>query len=94
MKPTRKYWTAIQVSLAFQIFLCIFAVLVADFGQIAYLWLITMAAFWGGVIMIMARRPANPTKLDLFLIRWAFPFLFLLAIPLTALIWKMRGFLE
>ena len=53
-----------------------------------------MAAYWTGAIVIMARRPATPTRVDLFLIRWAFPFIFILAIPLTTLIWKARGLME
>jgi len=67
------------------------SLLLLDGGQVFQLWAITMAAYWIGVIVIMARRPANPTRLDLFLIRWAFPFLFILAVPLTTLIWKARG---
>jgi len=53
-----------------------------------------MAAFWAGVVLMMVRRPVSPTRLDLFLIRWSYPALFLIAIPIVAAIWKARGFLE
>ena len=93
--PTRLYWDAILVSvLLFQLFTGVFSLLITDFGQVFQIWAITMAAYWTGVIVIMTRRPANPTRVDLFLIRWAFPFLFILAIPLTTLIWKARGLMD
>ena len=94
MKPTRQYWNAIQVSLVFQIFLGLFGILALDFGEICYIWLITMVAYWAEVILMMIRRPVSPTRLDLFLVRWSYPALFLIAIPIVAAIWKARGFLE
>ena len=94
MKLSDKYWAAIKVSLAFQIFLCLLTLLITDFGQTFQIWAITMAAYWVGVIVIAMRRPTDPTRLDIFLVQWSFPFLFILAIPLTTYIWKARGLME
>ena len=92
---TRLYLDAILVSvLLFQLFTGVLSLLITDCGQVFQIWAIAMAAYWTGAIVIMARRPATPTRVDLFLIRWAFPFIFILAIPLTTLIWKARGLME
>ena len=91
MKISGKYWNAIKVSLIFQIAICLLTSLITDLGQTFQIWAITMAAYWIGAIVIMLRRPQSPTRIDLFLARWAFPFLFMLAFPVTTLVWKMRG---
>lgn len=90
-----EYWRAAQVALCFQIFLGFGALLVSDFGILLQLWTISMAAFWTGAALIVARRPARPTKTDLFLLRWSFPFLLVLvAAPLVLGIWRARGLLD
>ena len=89
-----EYWRAIQVSLCFQLVLGFFAPFVTDQGVTLQLWFIAMAAYWGGAALIVARRPARPTKTDLFLLRWSFPFLMLaVAAPLALGIWRARGLL-
>jgi hypothetical protein len=91
MRLSEKYWAAIRVSLVFQVFLCLMTLLMTDLGLSFQIWGITMTAYWGGVIVVVMRRPVAPTRLDIFLVRWSFPFLFILAVPLVALIWKARG---
>ena len=89
---TREYWLALQVSLVLQIVFGLLSGLMLDGGQLLQMWLFTMAAYWVGSIVMMIRRPDNPTKVDLFLIRWSFPVLFLfVTIPLSILIWRLRG---
>ncbi|MGD9611457.1 MAG: hypothetical protein AB7V22_00985 [Kiritimatiellia bacterium] len=90
-----EYWRAAQGSLCFQLFLGFGALLVSDFGILMQLWAISMAAFWMGAALIVARRPARPTKTDLFLLRWSFPFLMILvASPLVLCIWRARGLMD
>ena len=85
---------ALPVSIVFQLVLFAFALLIPDFGNILQIWAITMVAYWSGTIMIMVRRFKTPTKLDLFLVQWSFPFLMvLIAVPLVMWIWKLRGWL-
>jgi hypothetical protein len=56
------------------------------------LWFFAIVAYWGGFSLMMYRRPINPTKVDLFLIRWGFPVLFfLITMPFSILIWRVRG---
>ena len=88
---TREYWLALQVSLVLQIAFGLFSGFML-YGGLLQTWFFTMAAFWAGSILMMIRRPDNPTKVDLFLIRWSFPVLFLfVTIPLSILIWRLRG---
>lgn len=94
LTPTRLYWDAIEVSLLIQAFLCVLSLLITDLGQVFQLWAIAMAAYWIGVFLIMTKRPAHPTTLDLFLIRWSFPVVFIMTIPITTVIWDARGLLE
>ena len=52
MRLSEKYWAAIRVSLVFQVFLCLMTLLMTDFGLSFQIWGITMAAYWGGVIVV------------------------------------------
>lgn len=83
MKLSRAYWRAVQVSLAFQIALGLVAVTSADGHELLQVWSLTMAAYWAGVVVIFCRRPHTPTNLDLLLVRWGFPPLFALFVPLS-----------
>ncbi len=85
---------ALPISIVFQMVLLLFAFLVTDCGNLLQIWAVTMAAYWSGTLLIMFRRPKTPTRLDLFLIQWSFPFLLILiAVPLVTWIWKLRGLL-
>ncbi len=92
-KPSSQYWPAIRVSLVLQAASGVLSALVLDGGTLMQIWAMALAAYWVGVLVILTRRPAKPTRLDLFLVRWAFPLLLVLAVPLSAAIWKARGLL-
>ena len=90
----QRFRDALPVSLVFQVVLLAFALLVADFGNMIQIWAVAMVAYWSGTLLIVSRRSRAPTKADLFLVQWSFPFLMILvAIPLVAWIWKLRGLL-
>ena len=54
-------------------------------------WAYSLFAFWIGVVVIAVRRSRNPTRVDIFLIKFGFVPLLLIATYLTGLIWQARG---
>ena len=86
------YRKAIYTALGCQVILALFCTPIMDGGQSMQMWGFSMVAFYVGLIMIIIRRPKCPTKVDLFLIHWSFPFLFIfVAVPISIMIWKARG---
>ena len=69
MKTAAIYKDSIQVALIFQLVVGILTSLMLDGGVTFQLWCFTMIAFWGGVLLVRTRRPSNPTKTDLFMIK-------------------------
>jgi len=89
---SKEYWQALKVSLVFQVFFGLFTALLLDGGQMLQWWAVTMVGYWAGFGLVALRRPQDPTKLDLFWIRWSFPVLCFFVTPFTAMgIWKLRG---
>ena len=68
---SERYRPAIWTALASTLLLAIIGGPPMDMGGPAPL-LASITVFWGTVVVIMCRRPQNPTSLDLALIRWAF----------------------
>jgi len=84
--------SAVFDSLAIQIVLGFIAALMLDGGVCLQIWSFSMAAFWGGGVLVLARRWKAPTKTDLAVIRWGFLALCLVVTPaFSALIWRLRG---
>lgn len=75
-----RYWSAIRTSICFQIPILLLGALCLDGGELFSRCLVALAAFWCGTILILFRRPRNPTKLDLEVIRFGYPLLFVLAL--------------
>jgi len=80
---------AILVSLPFQIFLGLGTLLIVSPSHTDPTWAITMAAYWAGVAVIVFRRPIDPTRLDVFFIRWSFPVIYYLAAAFIVMIGKL-----
>lgn len=59
-------WTAV----AFSVVMAILSLLALDFGQSARLSGVGLAAFWSATLLVLWRRPGNPSRWDLVLIRW------------------------
>ena len=70
---SKEYWKALPVALVFQVVFVLLAGMMLDGGQCAQWCAVSTAAWWGGLLMVVVRRPMAPTKTDLFLIRWGFP---------------------
>ena len=84
--------TALRDSFVVQCVLGIVACLMLDGGISLQMWAFSMAAFWGGSIIVLIRRARNPTRLDVALIKWGFLALCLIITPLLSeVIWIIRG---
>lgn len=78
-----RYRSPLRTSVCLQIPILMLGALCLDGGELFSRCLVAFAAFWGGAILILFRRPRNPTRLDLELIRFGDPLLFLLSLSLV-----------
>ena len=69
----------------------LFSGLVLDGGNMARICGIALVAFWGGVAVLIARRPQSPTRTDIELIRFGYLPVVVLAWFLVQFIWNIRG---
>ena len=74
-----------------QSLLGLLAGMILDGGVISSIFFFSLAAYWAGFTMIIVRRPKNPTKLDVFLIRWGTFLSFAVALAMSPPIWSLRG---
>jgi len=44
-----------------------------DGNALMLIWVYSVAGYWAGVMFILVRRPDSPTRLDIELMKWAFP---------------------
>jgi hypothetical protein len=77
---------AIYESLAIQLFISIFLLLILDGGLLARAGGYAMIGYWIGVVVILMRRPKQPSSIDLLYIRVGFLFLLTAAILLWILL--------
>ena len=85
------YRGPLRSALVMQCVVVILSVLMLDFGISARIATIAMAAFWGGVLLMMARRPRNPTANDLWLIRYGFLLLFAVLQVVARCVWHWQS---
>ena len=87
-----EYRKALPGAVIFQVVFGLFAAMILDCGMLLTAWGISMVGYWIGVAMMIQRRPAAPTKTDLFLVRWGFPMIFPIGVMLLAnLAWLVLG---
>ena len=79
--------------LALQSVLAVLSLLVLDGGDTARLSGVALAAFWGGALVALLRRPRTPTRLDLWLLRWGCLPLVVGVQILGRSVWHWRGLL-
>ena len=85
------YKRPITVALIAQVLTALLSSLILDGGTVARICGIALVAYWGGVAVLIWRRPQNPTKVDLTLIQLGYFLIIGLAWFLVLGIWKMRG---
>ena len=86
VKSKATYEGALQVATVFQVVIGILAAFTMDGGQLAWVWCSAMVGYWVGFAFVRVRRKSKPTKVDLFVLKWGFVPLFVLAFFLLALL--------
>ena len=64
------YDRPIRFSLVCQVAIGIIAALTLDFGVLARVVLVAILAYWLCVVVVVVRRPHNPSPFDLRIVRW------------------------
>jgi hypothetical protein len=62
-----------------------------DRGETGIATFFSMAAFWGGVLLIILRRPQSPSKADLQVIRFGSVAIVIVGQILTRGVWYLKG---
>jgi hypothetical protein len=86
----KDYQSALQAALLIQIGSGLLA-FIAIHPVFFDLWWRTMAAYWGGFIVMVFRRPNTPTKRDLILVECGFFFLLPCTLIISDFIWRWMG---
>ena len=89
--PTKDYRKATVVAASLQVPITVMFASIFDGGQLLQFWLVALVAFWTGYAIIRWRRARNPTRLDLYYIRWGTVPLMILAPVIMTWFWKLRG---
>jgi len=92
LKISPLYRQPIGIALGMQTLIGVFASLLLDGGMIAQLCGISLVAFWGGTATLIARRPHNPTQVDISLIRVGYLAAIMLTFFVAPYVWRLRGF--
>ena len=79
-------------ALKLQIPIAILCLLMLDFGQLAKLCGVAIAAHWTGILIAMSRRPQAPTVTDIAFVRHGFLWIFLLVVPVLRSVIQSLGF--
>ena len=82
---------ALKVGIVIQIALFPLTALIMDGGVTNRLCVLAMIGYWIGVAVIIVRRGASPTKLDLFFLRYGVVGLFLATFFLAPLVYRIIG---
>lgn len=67
-----KYWSPLRDSLILQAFFLFVSGLALDGGQLFRYSLFVLAPAWALILLIVLRRPAEPTPLDLKVVRFGY----------------------
>jgi hypothetical protein len=74
-----------------QVLLGLLSTMILDGGTTARICGIALVAFWGGVAVLVWRRPHTPTKKDIALIRFGYLPVAVCAFFLVHFDWHLRG---
>ena len=85
------YRSAIRCAVIWLAVLVLWCGTVLDMGESFQAFLYALGVYAVLVLLIMVRRPATPSKLDLLLVGWALPILFFGLLLLFPFVWHLRG---
>jgi hypothetical protein len=84
-------WPAIKCGLLVDVVFSVLMALMLDGGRSARYCLVALIGHWLLIVLIVARRPASPTRIDLFCIRWGLPLLMILTNILAPYVCSVVG---
>ena len=85
------YRKAVFEAVGLQLLIGMLSLLILDGGTTARICGISLVAFWGGVALMISRRPHAPTQTDIEWIRFGYLPLVVAAFLLVHFIWTRRG---
>jgi hypothetical protein len=74
------YRAPVKFAVLLQVGIGILCVLMLDGGVLARVCACAVLAFWAGAALILVRRPYEPTRFDLAMIRYGFVSVFVMAV--------------
>lgn len=77
------YRSAVRISLILQVFLCVITAAVMDHGILFSAAILALLPYWIATFWITSRRPENPSKMDLFFIKYGYFGIFLCTYALS-----------
>ncbi len=83
---------SIVFSLVQQCILLTLGAMTLDGGRVFQVCAYAALAYWGGFVIIMARRRHHLTSADKILIRWGYMMLWLISGAVTGFVWHLRGY--
>lgn len=81
-----KYWSPLRDSLILQAFFLFVSWLALDHGMMFRYSLFALAPTWALILLIVLRRPAEPTPLDLKVVRFSYLALWITLLLLSSLV--------
>jgi hypothetical protein len=83
----RRYWPAIKRAALEEVIVVILALLALDDGFCLHVVLLSLAAHWSAVCLIVVRRPNSPTAADLLFVKYGFFFILIIFATLGPTYW-------
>jgi hypothetical protein len=91
MSFSERYRPSIRCAIIWLTLLTLWCSSVLDLGECWRIFVCSIAVYVPLLLLIMFSRPVTPTRLDLLLIGWAPPVLFLVLLYLLPIVWHYRG---
>jgi hypothetical protein len=82
----------VKFALIQQVIVMTLSAMVLDGGALAQVCFYALAAFWGGLIVLLARHRVALMRVDVLLIRWSYIPLCVGSFFVTYWIWSLRGY--
>jgi hypothetical protein len=90
---SQSYHEPVRTAAILSFIIMVFCGLLLDGGLIGRPSVVALSVFWALVVVVICRRPRNPTPTDLSLIRWGC-LLFVVAFDIAIFsVWHLRGLL-
>src|SRR5438105_4390562 len=86
-----RYRSSIRCAVIWLGVLALWCGTVLDMGESFQAFLYALGVYLVLIVLILLRRPATPSKLDLLLVGWALPILFFTLLLLFPFAWHLRG---